>query len=325
MGGDRAPRVVVEGAYVALQRNPLLHFKFFGDQDLIHPLLDRYSSLHRCSSIYHTTQVIANDTRPTAAIRYRKESSMGLAIEEVAKGKAQAVLSAGNTGAYMALSKLIFQCLEGIDRPALPAMIPTINGQALMLDSGANVECSAQNLIQFALMGKSLAQALLKIQNPKVGLLNVGAEEIKGRQNLQEAFYQLQQISDLNFYGFVEGDDIVLGTTDVVITDGFTGNVGLKAIEGTAKLIKHFLSDALNSSWKGKLGYLIAKPVFKSLRNRIDPRLYNGAVFLGLKHIAIKSHGGTDAIGFAQAIKVATDMVHYRICENIERGLLLCL
>jgi glycerol-3-phosphate acyltransferase PlsX len=244
---------------------------------------------------------------------------MGMAIDAVREGRAHGVISAGNTGAYMALSKVILKTFDGINRPAIPAVMPTRNrhGRTIVLDLGANIECSPTNLVQFALMGEAFASKIFGIDKPTVGLLNVGSEEIKGHAGVQEAFQMLRGITDFNFHGFVEGGDIMAGTTDVVVTDGFSGNITLKAIEGTSRFLQHLLRESMSSSWRGKLGYLIAKPAFDRIKQISDARHYNGAVFLGLRHIAVKSHGSADGKSFANAIKVAITLVENNVNEKI--------
>jgi glycerol-3-phosphate acyltransferase PlsX len=248
---------------------------------------------------------------------------MGMAVDAVAKGEACAVVSAGNTGAYMALSKIILKTLNGADRPAIPAILPTVQGRCVVLDVGANIDCTPEILLQFALMGEAFASYLFKIDKPSVGLLNVGSEELKGNAVVQSAYQLLKQIPDLNFHGFVEGDHISAGKTQVIVTDGFSGNIALKTIEGTAHLIRHFLKESLEGSFLGKLGYLIARGAFKRLQKRMDPRLYNGALFLGVQGIAVKSHGGTDAVGFANAIHVAVHMAQQEFIRHVEDRLQL--
>ncbi|RZI45342.1 phosphate acyltransferase PlsX [Candidatus Finniella inopinata] len=322
MGGDVGPKVVVEGAAIALsQSQGPLSFLLFGDGPLIEAQLDKFPGLRKYSTIVHTDVLITNDTKPSTAVRMGRKSNLGMAVDAVAKGQAHAVVSAGNTGAYMALSKILLKTLKGIDRPAIPAVLPTIKGKTVVLDLGANIDCSAESLVQFALMGEAFSREILKLAHPTVGLLNIGSEDLKGNATVQKAAQLLKDIEDFNFSGFVEGNDITAGTTDVVVTDGFSGNVALKSIEGAAHLIKHLLEQALSSSWLGKLGYLIARSSFKQFKGRIDPRLYNGAVFLGLRHIAVKSHGGTDTIGFANAIGVAIQMVQSNLVDKIEQRL----
>lgn len=320
MGGDRAPEIVLDGAELALESNSDLKFLIFGD-DKAEKILKTHPNLKRRSEFHHTTDVVTNEIKPSIALRSGRESSMRKAIDAVKEGKASAVISAGNTGAYMAMSKFVFNTLKGVDRPAIPAVIPTKRGRAVMLDLGANVDCAASNLIQFAIMGEAFAYELLDVSKPSIGLLNVGAEEQKGHASLHEAANILKELPDFNFHGFVEGNDITNGTVDVVVTDGFTGNVALKAIEGTAKLIQKMLKDAIVNSTRGKIGATIARPAFEELKLRSDPRLYNGAVFLGLKNIAVKSHGGTDAIGFANSVHVAAEMVTKNLIAHAQNRL----
>ena len=306
MGGDSAPHIVIEGAVKALADGGQFTYLIFGDDHKISPLLANYPQYQHAFKLIHTNEAITNDMKIVEAIRGLPKSSMRLSVEAVAKGEAAAVVSAGNTGAYMALSKLLLKTFQGIDRPALATAIPTLTGQSLVMDFGANVECTPENLVQFAIMGHVFGQRLLRKKKPSIGLLNVGIEDVKGNTVVQEAAQILRNMSQLNYHGFVE--DITAGVTDIVVTDGFTGNVALKTLEGTAKLIQKMLQDSLRQSWRGKLGYLMAKPAFQLLKNRIDPRLYNGALFLGLKGVAVKSHGGMDAVGFANAIRVAASL-----------------
>lgn len=322
MGGDSGVPVVIPAAQLFLTNNEQdVRFSFFGDADQIASALSSFPILKQKSTIHHTDEVIANDMKPSSAVRYGRKSSMALAIESVANGENDAVVSAGNTGAYMALSKIYLKTFSGIDRPAIPGVMPTVKGHVLVLDVGANVDCTPALLMQFAKMGRVYAQYMMGVSNPSIGLLNIGSEEQKGDAVLQDA-YSLLKDTPLNFKGFVEGDDIGKGTVDVVVTDGFTGNVVLKTIEGTAKLFSQMLKDGVSSSWRGPLGYIIGKPAFDYVRNIADPRLYNGAVFLGLKKIAVKSHGGTDVVGFANAIKVSVDMAQKNLPYHIEQTLI---
>lgn len=309
MGGDSAPQVVIEGAALSAEQTPDLNFIIFGHESVILPLLKKFPILESRVKFIHTDEVVTNETKVLEALRRLPQSSMRLAIQSVTQGRAQAVVSAGNTGAYMALSKMIFKTLDGVDRPAIAAPLPTIDGACIALDLGANVDCSADNLYEFAVMGNVMARRLLSIERPRIGLLNVGAEDLKGNDVVQLAAQKIKASVDLNFLGFVEGNDLSSGRADVIVTDGFTGNVALKTVEGTARMIVHAMQGALSSSWRGKLGYLIARPALQLMKKQMDPRLYNGAVFLGLKGIAVKSHGGTDALGFANAIHVAHKMV----------------
>lgn len=322
MGGDHAPGIVVKGADFARRRFPEVRFVMFGDESRIAPLMKRRKRLAEITEIAHTEDVVSNDMKVSVALRKGRESSMQRAISAVSEGRAAGVVSAGNTGALMAMSKLTLRMLPGIDRPAIAAIFPTMRGETVMLDLGANVECDAENLVQFAIMGDVFARTVLGTHNPSCGLLNVGSEEMKGHAEIQQAAAYLRQMTGtLNFQGFVEGDDIATGKADVVVSDGFTGNIALKTTEGTARLIKEFLGDAFRSSLASRIGYIFARRGLKKMRARIDPRRYNGAVFLGLSGIAVKSHGGTDAFGFANAIGVAVDMVANNFNEKITDGL----
>lgn len=309
MGGDHAPESVVEGAHLALKRHPNLRYIIFGDNTRILPLVAQFSGLKDRVNVSHTDDVVAPDAKPSAALRQGKKSSMQLAIDAVKNGQARGIISAGNTGALMAMSKLSLRMLPTIQRPAITTTIPTMHGRCVMLDLGANIDCTPQILCQFAVMGDAFARAVLDHPNPSVGLLNIGAEEVKGHETLKEAYQKLKETPSINFHGFVEGDDITHGTVDVVVTDGFAGNVALKAMEGTAKFITSSLKNAFQSSILGKIGYLIAKPALQSFRQTMDPRQHNGGVFLGLNGITVKSHGGADAEAFANAIHVTAELI----------------
>jgi glycerol-3-phosphate acyltransferase PlsX len=309
MGGDKAPDAVVKGAAIARERFPQIHFLLFGVEGRLKPLLDKLPILANCAAIRHTDDFITGDAKPSTALRQGRQSSMRLALDAVAAGEAQCMVSAGNTGALMAMAKFALKTLPGIDRPAIATFFPTRRGESVMLDLGANVECDAENLVQFALMGEVFARTVLGLSRPSVALLNIGSEELKGNDAVRGAALRLRAPgSPINFQGYIEGDDIGAGTVDVIVTDGFTGNVALKTAEGTAKLFLEFVRAAFASSTLAKLGYVFAKPALQKLRERLDVRRYNGAVFLGLDGIAVKSHGGTDELGFASAIAVGADM-----------------
>jgi len=318
MGGDHAPAMVVAGADIARERCPNVHYLFVGDEARIGPLLDGYPALKAISTIRHTPDAVANDAKPSVALRTGRNSSMRLAIDAVAAGDAACVVSAGNTGALMAMAKFVLKTLPGIDRPAIASFFPTMRGESVMLDLGANLECDADNLVQFAVMGTVFSRTVLGLLEPTVGLLNVGSEEQKGHEAIRQAAAALRQTPlAKSFHGFVEGNDIAAGTVDVVVTDGFTGNVALKTAEGTAKLYGEFLRRTFGSSLLAKVGYLLARNAFNKLKMRTDPRRYNGAMFLGLQGVCVKSHGGTDALGFANAISVAADLVNHGFNEKI--------
>jgi glycerol-3-phosphate acyltransferase PlsX len=318
MGGDQAPRIVLKGAEKALQRFPQVHFLLFGDEAKVRPLLAKTPRLEQAATIVHTDEMVTGDAKPSVALRTGRRSSMRLAIDAVAEGRAAAAVSAGNTGALMAMAKFVLKTMPGIDRPAIASFFPTMRGESVMLDLGANVECDAENLVQFAIMGDSFARTVLGLTQPTVGLLNVGSEDLKGNDAVRGAAGRLRGAgSPVNFYGFIEGNDIAAGTVDVVVTDGFTGNVALKTAEGTSKLFSHVLRAALNSSTLSRFGYMLARGAIQKMRERMDPRRYNGAVFLGLNGIVVKSHGSADALGFANAIGVAVDMTINDILDKI--------
>jgi phosphate acyltransferase len=309
MGGDRAPAMVLRGANIALDRHPAIHFLLFGDEPQIAPLLAKLPRLAKASTLYHTSEAILADAKPSIALRTGRRSSMRLAIDAVADGRADGIVSAGNTGALMAMAKFALKTLPGIDRPAIATMFPTRRGESVLLDLGANIECDAENLVQFAIMGDVFARTVLGLPRPLVGLLNVGSEDLKGNDAVRGAGARLRGgMTPVRFHGFVEGDDIAAGTVDVIVTDGFTGNVTLKAIEGVAKLFSESLRASFQHSLSARIGYLFARGALKKLAARLDPRRYNGAMFLGLAGIAVKSHGSTDAFGFAHAIDVAVDL-----------------
>ena len=318
MGGDRAPGMVVSGADIALQRHPEIRFLLFGAEQEVSPLLAKIPRLAGAVTVHHTDEAVADDARPSVALRAGRQTSMRLAIDAVADGRADGVVSAGNTGALMAIAKFVLKTLPGIDRPAIASFFPTRRGESVMLDLGANVECDEENLVQFALMGDVFARTVLGLIEPTVGLLNVGSEDMKGNDAVRGASTRLRSaVSPVHFHGFIEGDDIAAGAVDVVVTDGFTGNVAVKTAEGTAKLFGEFLEAAFHHSVSARIGYLFARRTLRKLRMRLDPRRYNGAIFLGLGGISVKSHGSTDAFGFANAIGVAVDMKANGVLEKI--------
>jgi phosphate acyltransferase len=309
MGGDRAPEMVLKGAEIALQRHPNVRFLLFGVEEEVGPLLAKLPSLREKVTLHHTSEVVADEDKPSLTLRTGRQSSMRLAIDAVADGRADGMVSAGNTGALMAMAKFVLKTLPGIDRPAIASLFPTRRGESVMLDLGANVECDAENLVQFALMGDVFARTVLGLVEPTVGLLNIGSENLKGNDAVRGASARLRgAMTPIRFYGFVEGDDIAAGTVDVVVTDGFTGNVAVKTAEGTIKLFSEFLDATFRHSLLARIGYLFARGALRKLGMRLDRRRYNGAMLLGLEGIAVKSHGSTDAFGFANAIGVAIDM-----------------
>lgn len=321
MGGDHAPEIVVQGLEICAERHPDARFLLVGDEIRLAPLLARYKRAAALCTVRHTPDVISGDLKPTAALRMR-HASMRLAIDAVAHGEALGVVSAGNSGALLALAKIVIKTMAGIDRPAMAAIAPSVRGDVVMLDLGANVVCDARNLVEFAVMGDVFARTVLGLVAPSIGLLNVGSEELKGDETIRAAADILRESHiGPQFHGFVEGHDIAAGTTDVIVTDGFTGNVALKTTEGTAKLILQLLRHAFTASLSAKMGYLLARSELERLRELVDPRRYNGAVMVGLNGVVVKSHGGTDGPGFSHAVDVAMDMVVNRFNDRIREGL----
>ena len=324
MGGDVGPAVVIPGAARALERYPDVRFIIFGLQDQCLPLLERFPKLKAASEFHHCDVAVRMDDKPSQALRKgRWRSSMWRAIEAVKSGDADVCVSAGNTGALMAMSKFCLRTMANIERPAIAAIWPTVKGESIVLDVGATVGADAQQLIDFAMMGAAMARALFDIDRPSVGLLNIGVEEIKGQEEVKEAGRLLREAEflGLKYHGFVEGDDLGKGIVDVVVTEGFSGNIALKTAEGTARQIATYLRSAMTRTWRAKLGYLLAKDAFARLREKMDPRRGNGGVFLGLNGIVIKSHGGTDVEGFAAAVEIGFDMARYDLRDKIGRDL----
>lgn len=321
MSGDHGYGVVVPAALHSLNKNPDLHLILVGDQQLLADEVKRHApNGHPHLTIHHASQIVMMDDSPSLALRNKKDSSMRVAINLVKEGAAQACVSAGNTGALMATARFVLKTLPGIDRPAIISALPTINGHTHVLDLGANVDSSAEHLLQFAVMGSVLTKAVDNIERPTVGLLNIGEEEIKGNEQVKEAA-KLLATSNLNYVGFVEGDDIYKGTVDVVVCDGFIGNVALKTSEGLAKMISHYMKQEFKRNLFTKLAALVAMPVLKAFRSRIDPREYNGASLVGLRGIVIKSHGSADAFSFGNAIQEAVHEVHKNVPVKIQQEL----
>lgn len=324
MGGDFGAPIVIEGASIALIRRPQLTFILYGDEPTIKKELDRFPKLAERSTIEHCDVHIKMDDKPSKALRAgRWKSGMWRAIEAVKTNDASVCISAGNTGALMAMARFCLRTMPGIDRPAMAALWPTTKGESIVLDVGANVGATSQQLIDFALMGAAMARALYDLDRPTVGLLNIGVEEVKGQEDVREAGQELRaaNLENLKYHGFVEGDDIGLGTVDVVVTEGFSGNIALKTAEGTAKQIGSYLRSAMSRTLLAKVGYFFAKGAFDQLREKMDPRKVNGAVFLGLNGVVIKSHGGTDPEGYAAAIEMGHDMVANEIMSKISEDL----
>jgi glycerol-3-phosphate acyltransferase PlsX len=324
MGGDHGPAVVVAGAELALQRHPACEFLFFGNAALIGPLLETRPRLKSVSRIVHTDIAVRMEDKPSQALRYgRWKSSMWLAIDAVKKADADMAVSAGNTGALMAMSKFNLKTLPGIERPAIAALWPTLRGESIVLDVGASIGADAEHLVDLAVMGAATARILFGLPRPSVGLLNIGVEEAKGLEPVREAGRILREdgLPDLDYRGYVEGDDIGRGKVDVVVTEGFAGNIALKTAEGTARQLGEYLKGAMTSSWSARIGYLFARSAFRRLRERMDPRRANGGVFLGLNGIVIKSHGGADAEGFAAAIELGHGVVRDELLAKIRAAL----
>jgi glycerol-3-phosphate acyltransferase PlsX len=324
MGGDCGPATMVAGLAVANRRDPSLRFILFGDERQVGPEIERQRRLEGIVELCHTAESIAASEKPTQAIRRARTTSMGMAINAVKDGHADAAVSGGNTGALMAMSKLALRTMPGIDRPALAALLPTLGDtDVVMLDLGANTECDSQNLVQFAVMGSAYARTVLKIAKPRVRLLNIGTEELKGTDELKEAAALLREADylPLIFDGFTEGDQLSRGNVDVVVTDGFSGNIALKTAEGTARFVTDLLRRAFTSSLRSKAGFALSRPALNLLRVHLDPNNHNGAVFLGLNGLVVKSHGGANAKGVANAIRVASSMVRNDITRKIGEDL----
>jgi phosphate acyltransferase len=320
MGGDHGPSVVIPGAAFALERRPDTRFVIFGNEAQITPLLAAHPKLKAATTFHHTDVAVTMDVKPSQALRQgRYKSSMWKAIEAVKTGEADVCVSAGNTGALMAMSKFCLKSMAAVERPAIACLWPTLRGESIVLDVGATIGADAAHLVDLAVMGAAMARIVLHVDRPSVGLLNVGVEEIKGNEEVKEAGRILREtaLPHLDYHGFVEGDDLGKGTVDVVVTEGFTGNIALKTAEGTAKQIGSYLKTAMSSTLFSKIGYLFARQAFTALKDRMDPRKVNGGVFLGLEGIVIKSHGGTDAIGFAAAIDTAYDMASHDLMAQI--------
>jgi glycerol-3-phosphate acyltransferase PlsX len=324
MGGDVGASVVIPGAAISLARHPDTEFLLFGDSSLIEAQLARHPTLKAASTVIHTDVAVSMNDKPSQALRRgRKTSSMWLAIDAVKRGDAGVAVSAGNTGALMAMARFCLRTLPGVDRPAIAAVWPTMRGDSVVLDLGATIGGDAHHLVALALMGSAMASVLFDLERPTVGLLNIGVEEIKGREEIREAAELLRAMNlpQLEYTGFVEGDGIGKGAADVIVAEGFSGNIALKATEGTARQINEFLRAALSRTWRSRIGYLLAKNAFKALRDKLDPNKSNGGVLLGLNGIVIKSHGGTDADGFAYAIDVGYEMVRYDLLTKINQML----
>ncbi len=324
MGGDQGPEVAIPGLAKSLDRHPELRFRIFGIEADCAAIIDQYPKLKAASEFIACDVAVRMDDKPSKALRRgRWRSTMWRSIEAVKNGDADVAVSAGNTGALMAMARFCLRPMANIERPAIAAIWPTVRGESIVLDVGATVGADAQQLIDFSMMGAAMARALFEIERPSVGLLNIGVEEIKGQEEVKEAgrILKASHLPGMDYRGFVEGDDLGRGTVDVVVTEGFSGNIALKAAEGTARQIGEYLRAAMTRTWLARLGYVLAKSAFDRLREKMDPGKVNGGVFLGLNGIVIKSHGGTDADGFAAAVDVAHDMARNGLVAKIESDL----
>ena len=324
MGGDGGPAVMIAGAAQARAKYPQLYFRLFGDETAIRAELAKHGALAGHAEVVHAPETISGEDKPSQAIRRAKTTSMGLAVAAVKAREADAAVSAGNTGALMAMSKLALRTMPGIDRPALAALLPTLGDNDLvLLDLGANTECDSRNLVQFAVMGAAYSRTALGLESPRVRLLNIGTEELKGTDELKDAAAQLRGADYLHmrFDGFIEADRLGRGEADVIVTDGFSGNIALKTIEGTARFVTDLLRRAFTSSLRSKAGFFISKPAMHLLKVHLDPNNHNGAVFLGLNGIIVKSHGGADVSGVANAIGVAAKLISNDITRRITEDL----
>jgi glycerol-3-phosphate acyltransferase PlsX len=324
MGGDVGASVVIPGAAISLTRHPDTEFLLFGNRAVIEEQLEKYPALKAASRVIHTDVAVSMEDKPSQALRRgRKTSSMWLAIDAVKKGEAGVAISAGNTGALVAMARFCLRMLNGIDRPALAAVWPTIKGYSVVLDLGATIGGDARHLVALAVMGSAMASARFGLERPTVGLLNIGVEEMKGHEEIREAAELLRAMNlpQLHYTGFVEGDGIGRGAADVIVTEGFSGNIALKTAEGTSRQLLQLLRGAMASTLSSRVGYLFARKAFKAIRDKMDPGKSNGSVLLGLNGIVVKSHGGTDAEGFAYAVDVGYEMVHYDLLTKINQML----
>ncbi|SDC12945.1 phosphate:acyl-[acyl carrier protein] acyltransferase [Bradyrhizobium brasilense] len=322
MGGDVGASVVIPGAAISLSRHPDSEFLLVGDRAQIEPELTKHPALKAVSKVIHTDVAVKNDEKPSQALRRtRRASSMWLAIDAVKHGEADVAVSAGNSGALMAMGSINLRTLPGVDRPALAGVWPTLRGDSVVLDLGATIGGDAHHLATLAVMGSAMASVLFNIERPTVGLLNIGEEEVKGHEEIREAAEMLRALSDINYIGFVEGDGIGKGRADVIVSEGFSGNIALKTAEGTARQMFDLLREAIGSSWISRIGYLLARGAFRKLRDKLDPNKSNGGLLLGLKGVVVKSHGGVNTEGFAYAVDVGYEMAHYDLLTKINQML----
>ncbi|MFZ3484327.1 phosphate acyltransferase PlsX [Sphingomonas sp. 3-13AW] len=324
MGGDEGLAVMLAGVALARRRNPGMRFLLVGDETAIQAGLQSHPNLSAASEVVHAPELVGSSDKPSQAIRRARTTSMGIAIDLVKKGRAAAAVSSGNTGALMAMAKLALRTMPGIDRPALAALLPSLGETDLvMLDLGANAECDARNLVQFAVMGAAYARTVLDLESPRVALLNIGTEDLKGTDSVRDAAAAIRASTHLpmTFTGYIEGDRLSRGDVDVVVCDGFSGNIALKTAEGTARFVADLLKRAFRSSVRSKVGFLISKPATDLLRHHLDPNNHNGAIFLGLNGLVVKSHGGANAIGVSNAIEVAAKLVRNNLTHRIAHDL----
>ncbi len=323
MGGDNSPDKVIEGISLHSKSSELVNYKIFGNEKLIKPLVDKYNLSPKRYKIFHSTKVVEGEDSALSAAKRGKDTSLWLAIESLKDDNADAIVSAGNTGALFLISKLNLKMIENIDKPALSALWPSKQGMNVVLDLGANIECNSKNLVDFSIMGSALLKALFEKSNPKVALLNIGSEELKGNAMIKDTYQILtdNKYTLFDFFGYIEGNHIMDGDVNVIVADGFTGNIALKTAEGTSNFIISELKKALSTSVVGKLSSFLNYYNLKNFKNKLDPRLYNGAILLGLDKPVIKSHGSTDAVGFANSLKVCEKTIRGRLIDQIKQNI----
>ena len=324
MGGDNSPEKIIDGIELHHKKSKNVYYRLFGDKNIIDPLIKNKSIDKNFFEIIHTVEKIKGEDTAFAAAKRGKNTSMWLAIESVKNKSSDIIISAGNTGALLILAKLNLKMIENIDKPALSGLWPSKKGMSVVLDLGANIDCSDKNLIDFSIMGSSLFNSLFPDEKAKVALLNIGSEEVKGNEVIKETYKKLNQISNKNFEfkGFIEGNSLMNGDVNVVVADGFTGNIALKTAEGTANFISSELKSALKSSVFGIIGSFISMTSLGKFKKKLDPRLYNGAILLGLDSPVVKSHGGTDYIGFANAISVCEKIINGKLIDKIKENII---
>ena len=322
MWSDNGPGSIISAASLSKIRLPNIYYSFFGDEKIIKSFVKKYNNLENSYEIIHTENIVLPEDKPSLALRKRHTTSMGISLKYLSEKKVNALVSAGNTGALMAMSKLQLRMLEGILRPAIAATFPHHKGEFVLLDLGANTDCNTENIIQFAIMGNEYAKVTLGKENPKIGILNIGTEADKGKSYINQAAEQIKSsYLSKNFIGYIEGNDMTKGLADVVVADGFSGNIALKTAEGVAVLCSNYIKNIFESSLLGKISYILLSKKLHTLKDKLDPRNRNGALFLGLNGIVVKSHGGADALGFASAIDLAYDFVNEEVAKKITNNL----